>query len=311
MRDDSARDGLLIPDDFAAFMREFAGQEGDDWLAALPALTRGLCARWGLTLGPPFNLSYNYVAPVIRADGSPAVLKVGLPSDEFLAGIEFLRMCAGVGAVRLLEADTERYVMLMERALPGAPLALLEDDDAATAIGADVMRELWRPVPATHSFPTVARWLLAFGRVRTLYGGASGPLPEATLAQAEAQASELLASAPCERLMHGNLHHDNIVSAQREPWLIIDPKGLVGDPGYEMGPFLNNPYGRFEAWPDPARNLARRADIFAERLGYPRERIIAWALVQAVLSAAWHVEDETGDRWKPAIARAEVWASLL
>ncbi len=272
----------------------------------------GVSAReWGLTLAAPFNLSYNYVAPVTRADGSPAVLKVGLPSDEFLAGIEFLRMCAGVGAVRLLEADTERYALLMERALPGAPLALLEDDDAATAIGADVMRELWRPVPATHPFPTVAGWLLGFGRVRALYSGASGPLPETTMARAEALGRELLASAPTERLMHGDLHHDNIVSAQREPWLIIDPKGLVGDPGYETGPFMNNPYGRFESWPDPAHNFARRADILAERLDYPRERIIAWGFVQGVLSAAWDVEDEIGDRWKPAIARAETLATLL
>ncbi|HEX8732767.1 MAG TPA: hypothetical protein VF725_11995, partial [Ktedonobacterales bacterium] len=66
-----------------------------------------------------------------------------------------------------------------------------------------------------------------------------------------------------------------------------------------------------ETWPDPARQLARRVDIFAERLGYPRERIIAWAFVQAVLSAAWHVEDTGDDWWGPSIARAEVWATLL
>lgn len=304
-------DAIIIPAEFADFMRLFGGEEGDAWLAALPALLREYCARWGLTLGPPFALSYNYVAPVTRADGSPAVLKAGLPGDEFRAGIEFLRLCDGVGAVRLLEADDERCVMLMERALPGEPLAALADDDAATAIGADVMRELWRPVPTAHPFPTVEGWLRAFERVRAMSGGGSGPLPEAALARAEALGRELLASAPDARLMHGDLHHDNIVSASREPWLIIDPKGLVGDPGYEMGPFLNNPYGRMETWPDPARQLARRVDIFAERLGYLRERIIAWAFVQAVLSAAWHVEDTGDDRWGPSIARAEVWATLL
>lgn len=311
MSDDSATEDILIPDDFAAFIRQFGGQEGDEWLAALPALVRDYCARWELTLAAPFDLSYNYVAPVTRSDGSPAVLKAGMPGDEFRTGIEFLRLCDGVGAVRLLEADSERCVMLMERALPGLPLSQLEDDDAATAIGADVMRELWRPAPTSHSFPTVARWLRAFGRLRAMYGGASGPLPEATLARAEALACDLLASAPEELLMHGDLHHDNIVSAQREPWLIIDPKGLVGDPGYETGPFINNPQGRMETWTDPARNFARRADIFAERLGYPRERIIAWGFVQAVLSAAWHVEDETGDRWAPAITRAQTLEALL
>lgn len=300
-----------IPDYFAEFVADYWGEEGAEWLRALPDLLAESGRRWGLQPLPAFDgLTYNYVTPVTRADGTPAALKAGVPGDEFRAGIEFLRLCDGVGAVRLLEADAERCVMLMERALPGIPLARLEDDDAATAIGADVMRELWRPAPTSHPFPTVARWLRAFDRVRELSGGGSGPLPEATLARAEALASDLLASAPAERLMHGDLHHDNIVSAQREPWLIIDPKGLVGDPGYETGPFLNNPYGRMETWPDPARNLARRADILAERLSYPRERIVAWAFVQAVLSAAWHVEDGS-DRYGPSIARAEVWATLL
>jgi streptomycin 6-kinase len=238
------------------------------------------------------------------------VLKAGMPGDEFRASIAFLRLCEGRGAVRLLEADSDRCVMLMEQAFPGAPLARLTDDDAATAIGADVMREFWRPAPPAHPFPTVADWFEAFAHVRAKYGGASGPLPEATLAHAETLVRELLASAPYERLMHGDLHHDNIVSAQREPWLVIDAKGLVGDPGYETGPFINNPYGRMETWPNPARNFARRADILAERLSYPRARILAWGFTQAVLSAAWHVEDDS-NRFGPAIARAEVLATLL
>lgn len=300
-----------IPGYFAEFIADYFGEEGAEWLAALPTLLAEYSQRWGLTALPPFaGLTYNYVTPVARRDGSPAVLKAGVPGDEFRASIAFLRLCEGQGAVRLLEGDTERCVMLMEQAFPGAPLSQLEDDNAATAIGADVMREFWRPAPASHPFPTVADWLRAFAGVRAKYGGASGPLPEATLAQAEALAADLLASAPYERLMHGDLHHDNIVSAEREPWLVIDAKGLVGDPGYETGPFINNPYGRMEAWPDPARNFARRADILAEHLSYPRERILTWSFVQAVLSAAWHVEDES-DRFGPAIARAEVLKTLL
>jgi streptomycin 6-kinase len=300
-----------IPDYFAEFVADYWGEEGAAWLGALPALLAEYSRRWRLAPLPPFaGLTYNYVTPVTRSDGSPAVLKAGMPGEEFRASIEFLRLCEGHGAVRLLEGDTDRCVMLMEQAFPGAPLARLEDDDAATVIGANVMREFWRPVPAAHPFPTVARWLQAFAQVRAMYGGASGPIPEATLAHAESLASDLLASAPYERLMHGDLHHDNIVSAQREPWLVIDAKGLVGDPGYETGPFINNPYGRMETWPDPARNFARRADILTERLSYPRERILAWGFVQAVLSAAWHIEDES-DRYGPAIARAEILATLL
>lgn len=300
-----------IPNYFAAFVADYWGDEGAAWLAALPDLLAEYGRRWGLQPLPPFaGLTFNYVTPVMRADGTPAVLKAGVPGDEFRAGIAFLRLCDGHGAVRLLEADDARCVMLMEQAFPGVALARLEDDDEATVIGAEVMRAFWRPVPDEHPFPTVARWLRAFGVVRAKYGGASGPLPEATLARAEGLARELLASAPYERLMHGDLHHDNIVSAQREPWLVIDPKGLVGDTGYETGPFMNNPYGRMETWSDPARHFARRADILAERLAYPRDRILAWGFTQAVLSAAWHVEDDS-DRFGPAIARAEVLATLF
>ncbi|HZC05220.1 MAG TPA: aminoglycoside phosphotransferase family protein [Ktedonobacterales bacterium] len=304
---------FTIPDYFAAFVADYWGDEGAAWIAALPALLEEYALQWDLSPLPPFpGLTYNYVTPVMRVDGSPAVLKTGVPGDEFRASIAFLRLCEGHGAVRLLEGDAERCVMLMERAFPGVPLARLDDDDAATVIGADVMREFWRPAPApsSHPFPTVAHWLRAFERVRALYGGASGPLPERLLARAESLAGDLLVSAPYERLMHGDLHHDNIVSAEREPWLVIDPKGLVGDPGYETGPFINNPYGRMETWRDPARNFARRADIFAERLSYPRDRILAWGFVQAVLSAAWYIEDGS-DRFPPSVARAEVLATLL
>ncbi len=300
-----------IPDYFAAFIADYFGGEGAAWLAALPDLLSEYGQRWELRALPPFpGLTYNYVTPVMRADGSPAVLKAGVPGDEFRASIAFLRLCDGHGAVRLLEADDEWCVMLMEQAFPGSPLARLDDDDAATVIGADVMRAFWRPAPAEYPFPTMARWLRAFGKVRAMYGGASGPLPETLLARAEGMARDLLASAPYERLMHGDLHHDNIVSAEREPWLVIDPKGLVGDPGYETGPFMSNPYGRMETWSDPARHFARRADILAERLDYPRERILAWGFTQAVLSAAWHVEDGS-DRFGSAVARAEVLTTLL
>lgn len=300
-----------VPDYFAEFVADYWGDEGAVWLRDLPALLDNYATRWRLEPLAPFaGLTYNYVTRVRRADGSIAVLKVGVPGDEFRASIEFLRLCDGDGAVELFEADAEQCAMLMELALPGEPLARLEDDDAATVIAADVMREFWRPAPATHPFPTVQRWMRAFSHVREMHSGGSGPIPEALLARAEATARDLLTSVPYERLMHGDLHHDNIVSAQREPWLIIDPKGLVGDPGYETGPFLNNPYGRMETWADPARQFRRRAEILAERLDYPAERILAWGFTQAVLSAAWHIEDGS-ERYGDSLTRADVLHTLL
>lgn len=303
---------FTIPDYFAHFTADYWGEEGAAWVRDLPALLAEVAARWRLQPLPPFaGLTYNYVAPVTCADGSPAVLKAGLPREELETEIETLRLYDGSGLAQLLEADPSRGVFLIERALPGEPLTRVDDDDAATAIGAEMMREVTRPVPPGATYPTVAGWLEAFARVRAMYGGGAGPIPTATLARAEGLARDLLASAPESRLLHGDLHHDNIVSAQRQPWLVIDPKGITGDPGFEVGAFLCNPYGRMETWPNPARMMARRVDILAERLGLPRGRVVAWGYVQATLSAAWHVEDENDGRWGPALARAEVMGALL
>jgi streptomycin 6-kinase len=300
-----------IPDYFAAFIAEYFGERGAAWLDELPYLLAKYARAWEVELLPPFaGLSFNYVAPVVRADGSPAVLKVGVPEEEARTGIAFLRLCNGEGAVRLLEADDERCALLMELAFPGIPLARLDDDDEATRIAAEVMCALWRPVPATHSFITVGRRLRAFARVREVHSGGAGPLPEGMLSRAEELAVELLASAPYERVLHGDLHHDNIVSAQRAPWLAIDPKGLVGDPGFETGALMNNPYGRMETWTTPAREFSRRADILAKGLEYPRERILAWSYTQAILSASWEVLAGTV-RYRSWLARAEVLATLL
>ena len=300
-----------VPTSFAAFIVDYFGERGVAWLAELPDLLAQYAREWELGLLPPFaGLSFNYVAPVVRADGSPAVLKVGVPEEEARTGIAFLRLCNGDGAVRLLEEDAEHCALLMERAFPGSPLTSLEDDDEATGIAAEVMLVLWRPAPATHSFITLGRRLRALAQVREMYGGGAGPLPEELLSRAEGLAVELLASAPYERVLHGDLHHDNIVSAQRAPWLAIDPKGVVGDPGYETGALMNNPYGRMETWTGPARQFARRADVLAERLGYPRDRILAWSYTQAVLSATWEVTAGTV-RYGSWVARAEVLATLL
>lgn len=308
--------GPDIPGYFAQFITGYWSEDGAAWLRDLPALLAEYCARWSLTLLAPFpGLTFNYVAPVTRADGAPAVLKAGVPRDEIETEIAALRLCDGGGMVRLLEADAPRGVMLLERALPGEPLSRMEDDDQATVIAADVMRAIWRPIPDPSPFPTVAGWLRAFERVRAMFEGGSGLLPEAALARAEALGRDLLASTPAQpMLLHGDLHHDNIVSAQRMPWLVIDPKGVTGDPCYEVGAFLSNPYERIMAW-DPSEwpaRMARRVDILTERLGFPRERIVAWGVTYATLSAAWGVEDGEDDaRWPDRIARADALAALL
>jgi streptomycin 6-kinase len=297
-----------ITERFAGNVGKAFGAKGESWLHALPALLTELAGDWGLTLGPPFDLSFNYVAPVTLADGTTAVLKVGVPDEELLREGYALRLYDGVGACRLLRADESRCAILLEQLLPGETLAPLAatDDDAATRIAAGVMRALWRPVTPESPFLPVAEWFArAFAHHRAEYGGA-GPFPAPLFERAQALVRELLDSAPETVLLHGDLHHYNILSNSRHPdrapWLAIDPKGVTGDPGYDVGQFLLNPdWHGAETRPSVVR---RRLDVFAEALDYDRTRLAVWAVAEPVLSACWSAEDG-GNGWQGAIAAAE------
>jgi len=300
-----------IPQGFSRVIVELYGAEGAQWLDRLPALIAGLAERWSLAVLPPFDpLSYNYVAPAIRDDGTQAVLKVGVPNRELLTEMDALRLFNGQGAVRLLKFDRDGGAMLLECLRPGTPLATLTDDEQATSIAAHVMHVLWRPVPAEHFFPTVVYWARGLQRLRAQYGGSTGPFPAGLVQQAETLFAELIGSMAAPVLLHGDLHHWNILAAEREPWLAVDPKGLVGEPAYEVGALLRNALPEPIAWPETRRVLARRVDQLAEELGFDRARLLGWGLAQAVLSAWWSLEDH-GHGWEQAIACAEQFAALV
>lgn len=298
-----------LPDSFTrTVISTYPG--GAAWLDALPALIDSVAHRWHLTVLPPFDdLSYNYVAPAIRANGSPAVLKLGVPNPEMNTEIEALRRYDGRGIARLLAADAVQGAMLIERLQPGARLSTLVDDGEATSIAAGVMRDLWLPLPDEHPFPTVAGWADGLGRLRERFNGGTGPFPAYLVDAAERLFAELLASQSEPVLLHGDLHHYNILSAERAAWLAIDPKGIAGEACYEVGALLRNPIPQVGSWPDLRRILARRIDILHDQLGFDRARMIGWGVAQAVESAWWSIEDGTG--WGPTIIVAEHLAALL
>jgi streptomycin 6-kinase len=267
------------------------------WLPELSERISECERRWHITSGPPFgHLSYNFVAPAVNAKGEDLVLKIGAPSSlEIRALIHY----AGKGSVRLIDFDETRGILLLERLTPGQRLSWLADDEEATRIAARLMRELWTPLPADHLFPTVEAW--AQGLKRT------GPLPQRLVQMAESLFRELIASSESPVLLHGDLHHFNILSARRQPWLAIDPKGVAGEPAYEPGALLRNPNPELCTDIEVQR---RRLSVLREELGLDRQRIAAWAAAQAVLSAWWCYE-ESGSGWEPACAIAETLAKLI
>lgn len=284
---------FIIPEYFADFMVKLAGGEGREWLERLPGILAACEERWGVRIGEPVgNLSFNYVAPAVRqADGAEVMVKVGL-TDEFPSQPEALRHFGGHGMVQLLAYDEQNAAMLMERLKPGTSLRVVEHDEQAISAATEVMRRIWKPLPAGHyPFPTVADWGKGFARLRQQYDGGTGPFPPAIFDRAEKLYAELCASMAAPVLLHGDLHQDNILAAEREPWLAVDPKGVIGEPVYETGSILRN------FWPDilsvanPKALMARRIDQMAAELGFAVERIYDWAFAQAVLSVLWGVED--------------------
>jgi streptomycin 6-kinase len=314
MSTDQSENQLWLAGSFRRRVEGAFGAAGVAWLARLPALVAHCAARWSLTLEPPFGLSYNYVAPARRPDGSPVVLELGCPNPDWETEIAALRAFGGERVCRLLEADSALGAILLERVLPGTPLtsvALDAEDDAderATAIAISVMRGLWRPPPEGHQFPSVADWARGLGALRRRFDGDTGPLPARLVEEAEACFAWLLATTTDPRLLHGDLHHGNILSATRVPWLVIEPKGIDGDPGYDLGAFLGNPWPGLLPHPNPRRLLARRVDQLSEGLAMERVRVRGWGLAQAVLSAWWCIDD--GIDWRHSIACAEYLSAL-
>lgn len=307
-------DDVQIPTYFRVFIERYFGELGRQWLAEIPMLVSHYANIWQLDVEPPFEgLTYNYVAPVIRSDGSPAVLKIGVPEQEQRAEIFALQAFAGLGIARLLESNVDDHVLLIERLSPGEMLSTLfpERDDEATGAAAKIMNRLASSAPAErHEFSTLEGWATRGMReLRETFDGGAGPFPVRLVERAESLFDELIASTDALSLIHGDLHHMNILSSDlHRGWLAIDPKGVIGDRAYEAAPFILNPNTRIHTAPNLKQILARRIDHLSEALDIDRYRIHGWALSFSVLSAWWSYDD-TGD-WRRTIALGEQLAEI-
>ncbi|MDX1614624.1 MAG: aminoglycoside phosphotransferase family protein [Candidatus Promineifilaceae bacterium] len=280
---------------FSDFIIRVHQEQGRAWLAALPALIRACAERWSLSVGSPFpELTYNFVAPAQRAGTGGMVLKIGPLVDELAHEIAALAHYDGRGAARLLAAEPAWGALLLERLGPATPLREVSDDQATLA-AAQVMEALWRPPPESdegeRAFPSTADWAAAFEHLRKRYQGGTGPLPTDLVQRAHELFEALLTDAAPAVLLHGDLHHDNILAAERAPWLAIDPKGVFGEPAYEVGALVRNPIDRISLHSNLRPLLNRRLDLLSERLGLDRQRLWGWSLAQAMLAAVWSLEE--------------------
>ncbi len=264
------------------------------WLDRLPDAVRELERRWSLRIGPPFDgedVSCAWVAPAARADETAAVLKLGMPHLEAEHEIDGLRFWNGDAAVRLLDSDDALGAMLLERCEPGTSLRELREMDQDVVI-AGLLRRLWRVPRAPHPFRPLAtlmeHWRRETKAAEKLWADAGLVREGLELFR------KLPASAPTSVLLATDLHAGNVLRAQREPWLAIDPKPFLGDPAYDATQHLFNCEARLRA--DPWGTIDRMADL----LEVERERVRLWMFARA----AAEPRDDWGNEEAIALARA-------
>lgn len=294
-----------LPDDLVRNNLQYAGTAGREWLDALPSVLTATASRWDLTLERPYPLSFNYVAPARRKGTERVVLKACAPGGEFVAQVRALQVYAGRGSVRLLESDSATNVMLLEYLDPGSMLIDNGSDGEQTVIAAQVMRVLWQSPPAVHGFGHITDWFRnGFAELRASFGGGTGPFPPLLVESAERLFPTLLRTAGPDVVLHGDLHHYNILSSQRG-WLAIDPKGILGEPAFEVAPFMHNPSPQIYTHPNLCTLLDRRLALLSTILSIPRARLLGWSLAFAVLSTWWNYS-EVDSVWQTELPLA--WA---
>lgn len=261
----------------------FYGDKGAQWLTNLSPLIAQLEITYGLfNLKSLKNLSYNYVLSGFQGL-QPIVLKLGLDNDALKQEALALKAFAGSGTVKLLVENDG--MLLLERAVSGVPLTSYfpENDNEAIQITCECLKRLHQAkLPSTHHFPHVKDWLMALDNHLNI--------PTDYLHKARKLRDELITTSAASVLLHGDLHHGNILQ-NGDNWIVIDPKGVMGEPAYEIAAFIRNPIPKLLAHPNAQRIIDNRITQFSKILKLSKQRIIDWCYVQAVLAWAWTLED--------------------
>jgi len=263
------------------------------WLQRLPDVVEELERRWELTLDTPLHgedPSCAYLQAVRFANGTRAVLKISMPHMEGEHEIQGLRFWDGDPTVRLLAADDDLGAMLLERCQPGTTLRALAEHDQDVVI-ADLFRRLWRSPPTPHPFRSLSS-LAQYWSEETL-AQAEHWLDAELVREGLELFKRLPSNAPRQVLLATDLHAGNVLQAEREPWLVIDPKPFVGDPAYDATQHLFNCFDRLRS--DPHKTIRK----FSELLGVEHERVRLWTFARAAA--------EPRDEWNDvdlAFARA-------
>lgn len=261
------------------------GQKGQQWLADLPKLVAQIAAIYGLSdLKPLKNLSYSYVLSGFQNE-KPIILKLSLDVDGLKQEAKALKAFFGLGVVEVILE--KNGLLLQEQAISGISLTSYfpQKEEEAIHITANIIKRLQKaPMPRAPIFPHIKDWLSVLDQ--------NWNIPASFLQKARKLRDRLLRTATQEVLLHGDLHHHNILQKEAH-WIVIDPKGVTGDPTYEVAAFIRNPMPELMLHDDASNLIHYRILRFSELLEYPKLRILEWCFVQAVLTWVWALEDNS------------------
>ncbi|GAA1573926.1 aminoglycoside phosphotransferase family protein [Kribbella karoonensis] len=265
-------------------------EKASDWLDSLPGAVERYVGEWDLTVdGDVLSGEASLIVPAVRRDGTAAMLKLQSVNDESESEALALRTWNHDDVVEVYEDDPETSTLLLERLEPRT-LDDLPDDVEATRILAELLTHLMA-VPAP---PGIRRLADIAGQ---MLADAPAIIPlladpaERALARRLADRMAEALPEPGDRLLHWDLHYYNVMAAKRQPWLVIDPKPLAGDPAFELMPAVWNRWDDLVATGDLSRAIRYRFDLMLDVTGIERERALAWTAGRILQNVLWFTED--------------------
>ena len=278
--------------------------EGKQWLDSLPEITAKIANEHSLSgLTPVNNMTFNYVASGYQND-KPIILKIGMNSKALTKESSCLKAFAKHAVAKVIADDTN--MIIMQRAVPGSTLKdhFPDNDIYATKILCASIKELHKAsIPESHNFYHLSELFKTLDQKLDI--------PDEILTKAKHLRDDLLKSTTKEVLLHGDLHHDNILKNGDRPvdrsfgasgWLVIDPKGFIGDPAFEPAAYLCNPIPELLQENQPREIIENRINICSAELDIDSRRIADWLYAKSVLCCAWSLEDNLD---------ASYWHNLL
>ncbi len=294
------------PAELVKHVTAICGRRGEEWLENLPGMVGELETAWGINVGKPFEKGeYNFVAPATSPNDLDAVLKIAPPYErtEIFSEAAFLRSRAGKGCIYLLCEDRSRFAILVERARPGYSMDVHFDSDPFGCVdpALEVLKSiLSQPPTGFTEIHLLDDWFDRFRRFRET------DFPQDYGEKALAIYEKLNQQYDLIYYLHGDFHPGNIVTSDREPFLAIDPKGLIGHVAYDIAVFLNNLHWCQIGKPGVAEELDKALIKFSRTFEIAERDLREAAYAFMVIGAWWNFEDMP-EHYDNEVALADVW----